>query len=95
MVLNKLDGVLGSAITGLRHDDFGESVCAAIVPRFGADLDGREVVARLKSTLASFKVPEWICCQGSLARNAMGKVQKNMRRDQFSRFNGREPSAML
>ncbi len=82
-VIDKLPGVLESAVIGLPHSDFGEGVCAVIVAEEGAELDEQAITEELKSRLANFKVPKWIHVLPSLPRNTMGKVQKNVLREMF------------
>ena len=83
-VLDRLPGVVESAVIGLPHQDFGEGVCAIIVPAADAQLTGESVLAQLKQKLANFKLPKWVFFMEQLPRNAMGKVQKNLLRDQYS-----------
>ncbi len=80
--LNELPGVAESAVVGVPHPDFGEAVVAVAVPRAGAKLDGVALVAALKHKIANFKVPKQVFVQPDLPRNAMGKVQKNLLREQ-------------
>ena len=42
------------------------------------------MLSALKTKLAGYKIPKRIVTLGELPRNAMGKVQKNRLRDQFS-----------
>ncbi|WP_088279113.1 malonyl-CoA synthase [Ideonella sp. A 288] len=81
-VINDLPGVAESAVIGVPHPDFGEGVVAVVVPKPGASLDGAAIVADLKSRIANFKVPKHLFVVPDLPRNAMGKVQKNLLRDQ-------------
>ena len=71
-----------SAVVGVPHADFGEAVVALVVPRHGAELDPGALLAALRSRIANFKVPKQIFVVPELPRNAMGKVQKNLLRDQ-------------
>jgi malonyl-CoA/methylmalonyl-CoA synthetase len=80
--LDKLDGVLESAVIGLPHPDFGEAVVAVLVARPGAVLNEAGVIAALKSQIAGFKVPKRVIIVDELPRNTMGKVQKNVLREQ-------------
>jgi malonyl-CoA/methylmalonyl-CoA synthetase len=79
--LNEMAGVAESAVIGVPHPDFGESVVAVIVPKPGATVDEQAIGTALKSNIANFKVPKRIFVVGELPRNAMGKVQKNLLRD--------------
>jgi malonyl-CoA/methylmalonyl-CoA synthetase len=80
--VNELPGVAESAVVGVPHPDFGEAVVAVVVPRPGAALDGAQLCAALKSRIAGFKVPKQVFIVDELPRNAMGKVQKNLLREQ-------------
>jgi len=80
--LNELPGVLESAVIGVPHPDFGEGVLAVVVSRAGANVDSAALVAALKSRIAGFKVPKQVFVVHELPRNTMGKVQKNLLREQ-------------
>lgn len=82
-VIDDLPGVEESAVIGVPHPDFGEAVVAIVVPRAGAVLDPSEMQATLKAGIANFKVPKQIHVVEELPRNAMGKVQKTILREQF------------
>jgi malonyl-CoA/methylmalonyl-CoA synthetase len=80
--INDLPGVAESAVVGVPHPDFGEGVVAVVVAKPGAMLDGPAIVAELKGRIANFKVPKHLFVVPDLPRNAMGKVQKNLLREQ-------------
>jgi malonyl-CoA/methylmalonyl-CoA synthetase len=80
--LNELPGVAESAVVGVPHPDFGEAVVAVLVPRPGAALEEAAVIGAMKSRIANFKVPKRVFVLTELPRNAMGKVQKNLLREQ-------------
>ena len=82
-VIDELPGVLESAVIGVAHPDFGEAVTAVIVARDGVDILEADIIASLKSKIANFKVPKRVYVVGELPRNTMGKVQKNLLREQF------------
>jgi malonyl-CoA/methylmalonyl-CoA synthetase len=82
-VINDMPGVAESAVIGLPHRDFGEGVVAVVVPRPGQSLDAAVLIAELKSRIANFKVPKHVFIVPELPRNAMGKVQKLLLRDQY------------
>ena len=83
--LNEMPGVAESAVIGAPHPDFGEGVIAVVVPQAGASLDGPAMLAALKRQIAAFKVPKQVFVVADLPRNAMGKVQKNLLREQHRR----------
>ncbi|MES2717596.1 MAG: malonyl-CoA synthase [Pseudomonadota bacterium] len=80
--LNDMPGVAESAVIGVPHPDFGEGVVAVVVAQPGATLDPVGMIARLKASIANFKVPKHLFVVADLPRNAMGKVQKNLLREQ-------------
>ena len=67
-----------SAVFGVPHGDFGEAVVVAIV----GDAPELEALNKaLEGKLARFKQPKHIVTLDELPRNTMGKVQKNVLRD--------------
>ncbi len=80
--INDMPGVAESAVVGVPHPDFGEVGVAVVIARPGAKLDPDAIVADLKSRLANFKIPKRCFVVPELPRNTMGKVQKNLLRDQ-------------
>jgi len=82
--LNKINGVIESAVIGLPHPDFGEAVTAVIVKNDGAKIQGNDIIAAMKEKLANYKAPKKVVFVKSLPRNAMGKVQKNILRDHYN-----------
>jgi malonyl-CoA/methylmalonyl-CoA synthetase len=81
-VINEMPGVAESAVVGVPHPDFGEAVVAIVVGKPGVELDAAAMTARLKALIANFKVPKQMFIVTELPRNTMGKVQKNLLRDQ-------------
>jgi malonyl-CoA/methylmalonyl-CoA synthetase len=80
--INDLPGVAESALVGVAHPDFGEVGVAVVTLKPGASLTGEDVIAALKSRLANFKIPKRCFVVAELPRNTMGKVQKNLLREQ-------------
>ncbi|MFY9348362.1 MAG: malonyl-CoA synthase [Orrella sp.] len=83
-IIDDMAGVLESAVIGLPHADFGEAVVAVVVAKPGAGIDTEQLQEQLKRALANYKIPKEIHLVEELPRNAMGKVQKNLLREQFS-----------
>jgi malonyl-CoA/methylmalonyl-CoA synthetase len=81
-VLNEMPGVAESAVIGVPHPDFGEGVVAVVVRKPGASLEAATLIGELKAKIANFKVPKQLFIVDELPRNAMGKVQKNLLREQ-------------
>ena len=86
--LDDMEGVDESAVFGIPDRDFGEAVTAVVVAKKGARLDAAALQAALKSQIAGFKVPKAIHVIAELPRNQMGKVQKNVLREQYGKAAG-------
>jgi len=84
LFVDELSGVLESAVIGLPDADFGECVAAVLVPTGEKTLLAEDIIAELKPRMANFKVPKKVFVLDELPRNAMGKVQKNLLRKQFT-----------
>ncbi len=80
--INDMPGVAESALVGVPHPDFGEVGVAVVTSKPGAAVDPGQIVASLKSKLANFKIPKQCFVVDELPRNTMGKVQKNLLREQ-------------
>lgn len=81
--INELPDVGESALVGVPHPDFGEVGVALVTLKPGADLTGDAVISSLKARLANFKIPKRCFIVDELPRNTMGKVQKNILRNQY------------
>ncbi|MGV3494104.1 MAG: malonate--CoA ligase [Ramlibacter sp.] len=80
--INEMPGVAESAVVGVPHPDFGEVGVAIVIPKAGTRLDPDQIIATLKSQLANFKIPKRCFVVEQLPRNTMGKVQKNLLREE-------------
>ncbi|NWG26128.1 MAG: malonyl-CoA synthase [Pseudorhodoplanes sp.] len=80
--IDALPGVVESAVIGCPHPDFGEGVTAVVVCKPGATLTEKSIVTELEQRLARFKLPKRVIFVADLPRNSMGKVQKNVLREQ-------------
>jgi malonyl-CoA/methylmalonyl-CoA synthetase len=83
--IDQMDGVLESAVVAMPDADFGEVVAAFVVRKPGCALSGADIVKRLKSEIAGFKVPKHVEFAEALPRNAMGKVQKAALREKLAK----------
>ena len=82
-VIDAIEGVEESAVIGVPDDDFGEKV-VAIVVRQQTSVDESTLIQASKKELAAYKCPKQVYFVDELLRNTMGKVQKNILREQFS-----------
>ena len=83
LILDDQPGVLESAVIGVPHPDFGESVIGLLVAEPGATLSTDAIMATLGDQLARFKQPKKLIVMEEFPRNTMGKLQKNILRAQF------------
>ena len=90
LVIDTAPGVLESAVIGVAHPDFGEAVVAVVVPDPTSAIRPTPeiILAQAAAQLARFKLPKSVQILPELPRNAMGKVQKNLLRDQFAALFG-------
>ncbi|MEO1639477.1 MAG: malonyl-CoA synthase [Pseudomonadota bacterium] len=92
LVLDAQPGVLESAVIGVPHADFGETVLGLLVAAPGATLDLEAIAAAAAQSLARFKQPAKLIQIDALPRNAMGKVQKNVLRKNYATLFAKAPS---
>lgn len=84
-IIDDIPGVLESAVIGLPHSDFGESVTAVVVKRYqDNNLLEQDIILPLKNSVADFKVAKKVFFVDELPRNTMGKVQKALLREMFN-----------
>ena len=87
LLIDELPGVTESAVVGVPHPDFGEAVVAVVVRDGSADADelsAEKLTMALADRLARFKQPKKVEFVDELPRNTMGKVQKNLLREQLN-----------
>jgi len=83
LVLDDQPGVLESAVVGVPHPDFGETVVGFLVAQSGASPDIEAINASVVQSLARFKHPRKLIVLPELPRNTMGKVQKSLLREDY------------
>ncbi|MBT8432997.1 MAG: AMP-binding protein, partial [Altererythrobacter sp.] len=83
VVLDAQPGVKESAVIGVPHADFGETVVGLVVKDPMQELDLDRISEAAGSSLARFKHPRKLIEVDALPRNTMGKVQKNILRDAY------------
>jgi malonyl-CoA/methylmalonyl-CoA synthetase len=87
LVMDEYEAILESAVVGVNHPDFGEAVVAIVVlTNPDQTLDEQKMISLLKDQLASYKVPKKIIVNPELPRNTMGKVQKNLLREEYGKL---------
>jgi malonyl-CoA/methylmalonyl-CoA synthetase len=81
--INEMKGVAESAVVGVQHPDFGEVGVAVVIAKPGTALKPEAILAVLKANLENFKIHKRCYVVAELPRNTMGKVQKNLLREQY------------
>jgi len=74
-VLYRHPAVLAAAVVAKPDDKWGETPCAFLEVRPGADVKPEDIVAHCKQHLAGFKVPRAVVF-GELPKTSTGKIQK-------------------
>jgi acyl-CoA synthetase (AMP-forming)/AMP-acid ligase II len=87
-VINRIPGVVESAVVGVPDERWGEAVAAFVVCGPGTDISESAVIARCRAALAHFKAPRSVRFRAELPRNAMGKVDKRALRAPY--WSGRD-----
>ncbi|WP_397458427.1 class I adenylate-forming enzyme family protein [Pseudomonas asplenii] len=70
-------GVQDVHVFGLADIEWGEQVCAAVVPDGSLELSAQQLVEHCRAQLSRYKVPRRIYFIDELPRSHYGKVQKN------------------
>ena len=73
-LLNKIPGIIESAVVGRSDPTWGEVPIAVVVCK-DAKLDSKTIMAFLVDQIAKFKLPKEIIFLETLPRNTMGKIQ--------------------
>jgi len=79
--LSKQPAVIEAAVIGAPDERWGETVCALVVLKPGANATEEELIEFCRAQLAHFKCPRRIQFIEALPRTATGKIQKNILRD--------------
>jgi fatty-acyl-CoA synthase len=74
-VLYRHPAVLAAAVVAKPDDKWGETPCAFLELKAGAEVSKEDIVAHCKQHLAGFKVPRFIVF-GELPKTSTGKIQK-------------------
>lgn len=85
-VLQSHPAVMDSAVVGVPDPRFGEAIAAAIVLNPGAELSADELLDFCAANLASYKKPRYWALLDSLPENSVGKVQKNVLRENAAKI---------
>ena len=73
--------VIDCAVIGVPDDYQGESVCAVVVRRPGAELAATDIQNHCRKKLAAFKCPKHVVFRDVVPKSASGKILKRMLRE--------------
>ena len=81
--------VAEAAVIGVPHERWGESVCAVVVPRPGAQPSEAEIIEFCRDRLASYKKPTSVVFVDQLPKDSFGsKIKKNLLREIYGGAGG-------
>jgi fatty-acyl-CoA synthase/long-chain acyl-CoA synthetase len=75
-------GVRQVMVIGIPHEDWGEAVCAAVIPA-GPEFDADDLIAFCKQRLAAYKVPKVVEVVTDIPLTAYGKPDKKTLRAKY------------
>ncbi len=78
-----MPGVADSAVFGIPDAEFGEAVCACVLPLDGIALEPEAVRAFLRERVAGYKLPRKVDIVADLPREESGKIMKRKLRDPY------------
>ena len=84
-VLTRHPLVAEAAVIGVPHDKWGEAVMAIVVPKKGQRPSEQEIIDHCRRHLASYKKPTAVAFVASFPKTPIGKVMKNVLRDQYGK----------
>ena len=73
-ILKEHPSVVDAVAVGIPDDKFGEVITAVVQGHPGAEIDDDELIAWVKSRLASFKAPKHVLAVDTIGRGPNGKV---------------------
>ena len=75
--------VAEAVVVGLPHSHWTEAITAVVIPRPGAEVDEKQLIAAIKERLDGYKAPKSVIVVDELPRTSTGKIQKNLIRQQY------------
>jgi len=84
-VLTRHPKVAEAVVIGVPHEKWGEGVMAIVVPKKGEVPSEQEIIDHCRQHLASYKKPTAVAFVDSLPKSPIGKVMKNVLRDQYGK----------
>ena len=77
-------GVVEAAAIGIADEHYGETVCAVVVRREGADLTESALIEHCRQRIGGYKLPKKVIFIEEMPKSAMGKILKTELRRMFA-----------
>ncbi|MFI5035481.1 MAG: AMP-binding protein [Acidimicrobiales bacterium] len=87
-VLRELPEVLDAAVIGVPSERYGEESVAFVRLVPGETLTSEEMIERLRSLIARYKIPSQLRCVDEFPMTPSGKIQKFVLREEFAKGGG-------
>lgn len=81
--LQRINGVVEVAVIGIPDADWGEAVCAVVVPSPGAELSEESLLEQAREMLGSYKRPKKVVLVNEIPLTPFGKADKKALRRPF------------
>lgn len=81
--LQRIEGIAQVAVIGIPDSDWGEAVCALVVPREGVVLDENMILKESRELLGAYKRPKRIVILDEIPLTPFGKADKKQLRRPF------------
>jgi acyl-CoA synthetase (AMP-forming)/AMP-acid ligase II len=81
-VLKEHPAVRDAVVVGLPDERFGEIICAWVEPAAGQSVNEGDVIAHVKTRLASYKAPRRVLTTETIGRSPAGKVDYKRLREE-------------
>lgn len=75
-VLNQMENIKDSAVTGIADPEWGQKVVALIVPVNKASVDLPDIAKSLKKQLSGYKIPKEIRTVETIPKTPLGKIRR-------------------
>ena len=88
--LNSHPAVLMSAVVGVPHEEWGESVHAEVMLKEGAEVEEAELIQHVRNELGGYKTPKSVEIVEEIPTSVVGKVLRRQVRQKYWEEAGRK-----
>jgi acyl-CoA synthetase (AMP-forming)/AMP-acid ligase II len=83
-VLLRFPDVAESAVIGIKHEKWVESVTAVVVPKPGCRIDEKALIDFVGEQVASYKKPHRVIVVDEIPKTAVGKLNRKVLRERYN-----------